>query len=90
MCIVRVRSGEHETPEWYAQSEDRPYGFAHGVFTLGESGQVFASIQEKPPTTQNLSKELSKGLSRTKTDKEGNVKRIDPNPTVAAWNPRYC
>jgi hypothetical protein len=85
--IVRVRTGEHETPEWYAQSEDIPYGFAKGIFALGESGHVFASIQEKPPTTQNLSKELSKGMSRAKADKEGNIKNIAPNPTVAAWNP---
>jgi hypothetical protein len=85
--IVRVRSGEHETPEWYAQSEEVPYGFTKGIFMLGESGHIFASIQEKPPTTQKLSKELSKGMSRTKTDKEGNQKNIDPNPTVAAWNP---
>jgi|GEM_PF-1178597 len=85
--IVRVRTGEHETPEWYAQSEEVPYGFTKGIFMLGESGHIFASIQEKPPTTQNLSKELSKGMSRTKTDKEGNQKNIDPNPTVAAWNP---
>ena len=85
--IVRVRTGEHETPEWYGQSEEVHYGFAKGIFTLGESGHVFASIQEKPPTTQNLSKELSKGMSRTKTDKEGNEKDIAPNPTVAAWNP---
>ena len=85
--IVRIRTGEHETPEWYAQSEEIPYGFAKGIFTLGQSGHIFASIREKPPTTQNLSKELSKGMSRTKTDKEGTIKNIAPNPTVAAWNP---
>jgi hypothetical protein len=85
--IVRVRTGEHETPEWYGQSEKVPYGFARGIFMIGESGHVFASIQEKPPTTQNLSKELSKGMSQTKTDKAGNPKNITPNPTVAAWNP---
>ena len=85
--IVRVRTGEHETPEWYAQSEAISYGFAKGIFLLGESGHVFASIQEKPPTTQNLSKELSKGMSRAKMDKEGNIKNMAPNPTVAAWNP---
>lgn len=85
--IVRIRAGEHETPEWYAQSEEIPYGFAKGIFTLGQSGHIFASIREKPPTTQNLSKELSKGMSRTKTDKEGTITNIAPNPTVAAWNP---
>lgn len=85
--IVRIRTSEHETPEWYAQSEVIPYGFAKGIFTLGESGHIFASIQDKPPTTQNLSKELSKGMSRTKTDKVGNIKNIAPDPTVAAWNP---
>ncbi len=26
-------------------------------------------------------------MAHTKTDKEGNVKNISPNPTVAAWNP---
>jgi pPIWI_RE module N-terminal domain/RNaseH domain of pPIWI_RE/MID domain of pPIWI_RE len=85
--IIRVRTGEHETPEWYAQSEEVPYGLAKGVFTLGESGHVFASIQDKPPTVRNLSKELSKGISRSKMDKEGNLKNVPPNPTVAAWNP---
>jgi hypothetical protein len=85
--IVRVRTGEHETPEWYAQSEKVPYGLAKGIFMLGESGHVFASIREKPPTTVNLSKDLSKGISQVKTDKEGNRKNINPNPTVAAWNP---
>jgi hypothetical protein len=85
--IVRIRSGEHETPEWYAQSEIVPYGFAKGVFMSKEHSHVFASIQDKPPTTQNLSKELSKGMSRVKVDKEGKTKDIAPNPTVSAWNP---
>jgi hypothetical protein len=85
--IVRIRTGEHETPEWYAQSEKTPYGLARGIFALGESGHIFASIGQKPPTTQNLSNKLSKGMSRTKIDGEGREKNIDPNPTTPAWNP---
>ena len=30
---------------------------------------------------------MSKGISQTKEDKEGNLKNLDPNPTVTAWNP---
>lgn len=85
--IVRIRSGEHETPEWYAQSEIVPYGFAKGLFMSEEHSHIFASVQDKPPTTVNLSKELSKGMSRVKVDKEGKAKDIAPNPTVSAWNP---
>jgi hypothetical protein len=85
--IVRIRSGEHETPEWYAQSEIVPYGFAKGLFMSEEHSHVFASVQDKPPTTVNLSKELSKGMSRVKINKEGKAKDIAPNPTVSAWNP---
>jgi len=87
LYIVRIRTGERETPEWYGQSEKTPYGLAKGIFMLGESGHVFASIQDKPSTAQNLSKEMSKGISQTKEDKEGNLKNLDPNPTVTAWNP---
>ncbi len=61
--IVRFRTGVHETPEWYGQSEREAYGLPHGLFSIGESGHVFASVQEKPPNAK-LSKELSKALSR--------------------------
>lgn len=87
LAIVRTRTGEHETPEWYAQNEQVPYGFAIGVFGQGAGEHVFASIQEKPPTVQKLSKESSKGMSRAMKDKQGNIKNLGPNPTVAAWNP---
>jgi hypothetical protein len=83
--ILRIRTGEHETPEWYAQSEKVAYGFTKGVFMLGESGHVFASIQDKPPTTRKLSKDSSKGMASVKSS-EGGTKVMSPNPTVAAWN----
>lgn len=85
--IVRIRTGEHETPEWYAQSETVPYGFSKGIFMLEEHSHVFTTTQDKPPTTQNLSKDLSKGIYRVKVDKNGKIKEVAPNPTVAAWNP---
>ncbi|HVB22600.1 MAG TPA: DUF3962 domain-containing protein [Ktedonobacteraceae bacterium] len=79
--IVRLRTANHEIPEWYAQSEKDPYGSARGVFSIGDSEHVFASIQDKPPTAMNLSKDQSKVLQK-KGDKE-----YDPRPNKTAWNP---
>ena len=84
--ILRERTGEHETAEWYAQSETTPYAFSTGVFQIGDSGQVFASIQDKPPTAKR-SKDLSKLSPRIGKDKQGQPKLFNPDPTVPAWNP---
>ncbi len=85
--IVRLRTGEHEIPEWYAQSEKDLYGSSQGIFTIGDSGHIFASVQEKPPSAMNLSKELSKILPRTKADKKTQTAKVyQPRPDVAAWN----
>ncbi len=82
--IVRQRTGEHETAEWYAQSETEPYGFSKGVFQIGE--QVFASIADKPPAGQRP-KDLSMLSPRIVEDKQGQIKTYKPNPTKPAWNP---
>ena len=85
--IVRLRTGEHEIPEWYAQSEKDLYGSSQGIFTIGDSGHIFASVQEKPPSAMNLSKELSKVLPRTRADKKTQTAKVyQPRPDVAAWN----
>lgn len=85
--IVRLRTGDHEIPEWYAQNEKEAYGSSQGIFSIGESGHVFASVQEKPPTAMNLSKELSKAFPRTKLDKKTQEPKVyAPSPNVAAWN----
>lgn len=86
--IVRLRTDIHEIPEWYAQSEKGTYGFSQGIFSIGDNGHVFASVQEKPPTATKLSKDQSKVLSRTKVDKKTKtLAEIYPNPGTAAWNP---
>jgi hypothetical protein len=85
--IVRLRTGVHETPEWYGQSEKEAYGLPHGLFSIGESGYVFASVQEKPPNAKP-SKELSKILSRVvRNPRTKEEKVVGPSPEVTAWNP---
>jgi len=89
--IVRLRTGDHEIPEWYAQRGEDEYGFASGIFTVGAGGQVFASVQEKPPTMKDLSKESSKALAQTKLNKKTQVMEIFyPRPDIRAWNPGIC
>ncbi len=83
--IVRERTGEHETAEWYAQGENTPYASSAGIFQIGESGHVFASIQDKPPAGKR-SKDSSKVLSRVGKDKEKQPKTFPPDPTTPAWN----
>ncbi len=86
--IVRIRNGVHETPEWYAQSEKNAYGLSGGLFAIGESGHVFASVQEKPPSAKNLSKDLSMVLSRVATNRKTKEEKIvEPDPSIMAWNP---
>lgn len=89
--IVRLRAGDHEIPEWYAQNDQAAYGFAKGIFTMGDNGQVFASVQEKPPTVRNLSKDSSKVLSQTKLNKKTHeMQTYNPRPDIMAWNPGIC
>ena len=88
--IVRLRTGDHEIPEWYAQN-DQAYGFASGIFAIGDSSHVFASVREKPLTMKKLSKEASKAFSQTKPNKKTQqMETYDPRPDVRAWNPGIC
>jgi RNaseH domain of pPIWI_RE len=89
--IVRLRIGDHEIPEWYAQKGEDEYGFASGIFTMGAGGQVFASVQEKPPTMKDLSKESSKALAQTRLNKKSHeIEVFHPRPDIKAWNPGIC
>jgi hypothetical protein len=89
--IVRLRTGDHEIPEWYAQKGEDEYGFASGIFTLGIGSQVFASVQEKPPTMKDLSKESSKALAQTRLNKKTHeIEVFHPRPDIRAWNPGIC
>jgi len=86
--IIRFRDGVHETPEWYGQSEKEAYGSPSGLFAIGESGHVFASVQEKPPSAKHLSKELSMVNSRIITNRKTKEEKIaEPDPSIMAWNP---
>lgn len=86
--IVRLRTGDHEIPEWYAQRGEDEYGFASGIFTVGAGGQVFASVQEKPPAMKDLSKDSSKALAQTKLNKKTQeMETFHPRPDIRAWNP---
>lgn len=89
--IVRLRTGDHEIPEWYAQRGEDEYGFASGIFTVGAGGQVFASVQGKPVTMKDLSKESSKALAQTKLNKKTQEMEVfHPRPDIRAWNPGIC
>ncbi len=83
--IIRVRNGSHETPQWYAESDEEAYAGTQGVFQMGDSGYVFASIQGKPPTA-TISKSASKMLPRQGQDKNKQPKIFAPDPTLSAWN----
>jgi pPIWI_RE module N-terminal domain/RNaseH domain of pPIWI_RE/MID domain of pPIWI_RE len=72
--IVRIRGGDSETPEWYAQSGTR-VGFARGLFKMND--HVFASTQGNPPQFKTR-----RGLS--KAPRSGEVARAAATP---AWNP---
>ncbi len=72
--IVRIRGGDAETPEYYAQNGTK-VGFARGLFRMGD--QVFASTQSNPPQfkiRRNLSKAPRSGESAQAA-------------ATAAWNP---
>ncbi|MDY6803733.1 MAG: DUF3962 domain-containing protein [Cyanobacteriota bacterium] len=86
--IVRVRDSQrHETPEWYAQEEDKKglikdrRGFSDGLFQMGD--RVFASTYNKPKQLKNLSVNTSKVSSWTNS--KGTTK--DPSPGAFSWNP---
>jgi hypothetical protein len=88
--IVRLRTGDHEIPEWYAQNDKDEYGFTKGVFALDNHNQVFACLQEKPVTAQT-SPQASRVLSRVKFDKKTQEEKVyKPIPNVRAWNPGIC
>jgi hypothetical protein len=72
--IVRIRSGDAETPEYYAQDGTK-VGFARGLFRMGE--QVFASTQSNPPQFK-----IRRNLS--KAPRSGEVAQA---AATAAWNP---
>lgn len=89
--IVRLRTGEPETPEWYAQKGLDEFGFASGIFEMGFGGQVFAGLQKKPLTMKELSVGASKALPQKKVDKKTQEEKVfDPRPDVRAWNPGIC
>ena len=83
--IIRVRNGSLETPQWYAESDEEAYAGTQGVFQMGDSGHVFASIQGKPPTA-TISKSASKMRPRQGQDKNKQPKIFPPDPTQSAWN----
>jgi len=88
--IVRLRTGDHEIPEWYARNDKNEYGFTKGVFALSNNTQVFACLQEKPVTAQT-SPQASRVLSRVKFDKRTQEEKVyKPIPNVRAWNPGIC
>src|SRR6266571_860857 len=72
--IVRVRGGDSETPECYAQNEQRE-GFARGLFHMGE--QVFASTHSNPPQFK-IRRSLSKAPQANENAQAA---------AIAAWNP---
>ncbi len=88
--IVRLRTGDHEIPEWYAQNDKNEYGFTKGVFALGSNENVFACVQDKPSTTKN-SPQASRVLSHTKMNKQTQEEKVyRPIPSLSAWNPGIC
>jgi hypothetical protein len=78
--IVRVRHGQSETPEWYAQRPDGE-GFTEGVFRMGN--RIFASTYNKPAQQRKLSPSLSKAGPWTMRS----GKTRDAGPETYAWNP---
>lgn len=79
--IVRVRDSQsNETPEWYAQQEERQ-GFTDGIFKMGE--RVFASTYNTPKQFKKQSVNQSKAAPWT-TNRD---KTYDASPEVPYWNP---
>lgn len=72
--IVRIRGGDAETPECYAQNGTK-VGFARGLFRMGE--QVFASTHSNPPQFK-----IRRSLS--KAPRSGEIAQA---AATAAWNP---
>jgi hypothetical protein len=72
--IVRIRGGDAETPEYYAQNGTK-VGFARGLFRMGD--QVFASTQSNPPQFK-IRRNLSKAPRSGETAQAA---------VAAAWNP---
>jgi len=72
--IVRIRGGDAETPEYYAQNGTK-VGFARGLFRMGD--QVFASTQSNPPQFK-----IRRNLS--KAPRSGEIAQA---AATAAWNP---
>jgi hypothetical protein len=81
--VLRVRHAEHETPEWYAPTEDGAATLTTGVFTVNQ--HVFASLQGKPGSQANVSPYTSK--SEAWSDTKDNVR--DSKPDLHAWNPGF-
>jgi len=80
--IVRVRDSQgNETPEWYAQDEDK-IGFAKGLFQMTD--RVFASTYDKG----KQQKGISPSISKAKDWKGLKMKESRPPlPGTNAWNP---
>lgn len=72
--VVRIRGGDAETPECYAQ-DGKKVGFARGLFRMGD--QVFASTHTNPPQFK-IRRSLSKAPSASESAQA---------PATAAWNP---
>ncbi len=72
--IVRIRSGDAETPEYYAQNGTK-VGFTRGLFRMSE--QVFASTQSNPPQFK-IRRNLSKAPRSSESAQAA---------ATTAWNP---
>ena len=72
--IVRIRGGDAETPEYYAQNGTK-VGFTRRLFRMGD--QVFASTQSNPPQFK-----IRRSLSKAPLSSE-----IAQAVATPAWNP---